>query len=364
MIALESLLTCALLGATTQPAPTLGEESFGNGPVPANAEWAEGLLSVANHPQRVYRRWVNGNEEFFYAGETNQLNSVLTRFARIEAPYRDVIFMPQAGETQSFEGKAVSYNWSVYAPSGIMLAMARGAGSSLYPDRATLTIHVAGSIDLGALMIPSGLTLIGARELSERYKREANQGLNGDKHMMIATSQAHTQLELTLNQRSIEVSKRLKAITEFLVATRGVELELAHDEGPNGFSAAIINRRSVPVTLVLPGDGSRQGMRTPYLRFEIHDAVTGVPRPQAWIGCGTIDPMRADQIVTLAPGERRPIDMMIRMHLPGTYRMVLGYDNDPQRGLPRGQKDPALLELVKTTERLILASNAIEFTIE
>ena len=73
--------------------------------------------------------------------------------------------------------------------------------------------------------------------------------------------------------------------------------------------------------------------------------------------------MRAEEFVTLAPGERKPITVWQRIPIPGRYRVVLRYDNDPERGLPRGQDDPKVLDLVRSTERLIIASRPLEVTI-
>lgn len=74
-------LTLAAPVAGARPAWGFGEESFGNSPVGDNPEWSRGVLAVANHPSRVYRRWINGNESFFFAGAAADLNAALEAFA-------------------------------------------------------------------------------------------------------------------------------------------------------------------------------------------------------------------------------------------------------------------------------------------
>jgi len=161
-------LTLPLAAPITLP---LGEEAFGAEPVPANEEWAGGVLRLANDEHRVYRRWVNGNEEFFFRGDAAAVNQALAAFAEVDCDVAEVVLMPDAGGTRSFEGKGVAYDWRLFAPSGILLAMAKeDGGSGLYPTHATLTVHVDGEgLALDDLELPANVTLLGPRDLLERY---------------------------------------------------------------------------------------------------------------------------------------------------------------------------------------------------
>lgn len=350
----------ALLFSGTLSTP-MGEEAFGNEPVLENEEWAGGVVALANDPHRVYRRWVNGNEEFFFSGDSADVNAALARFAEIEVELREVILLPQAGSTRSFDDKRVVYGWRLYAPSGICLGMARKAPSPLYPAQATLTVHVTSSIQLAKLDLPAGVSLLGPADLVQRYAAATE----GAEHSQRASLKlALEQLESRTKSKSEERASHNEALRELIVATRGVDLELGYDEQENRFTGALVNRRSVPVTIVLPGDGSEPGMRTPHIRWDIRDAETGERMSTGWIGCGNIDAMRAEEIVTLAPGQRQPISVTRRLWTPGRYRVVLRYDNDPKRGIPRGHDDaPEVLALVHSSDRLVLASRPIEVTV-
>jgi len=53
----------------------LGEEHFGNAALnEANFQDWPGIMPLVNHPSRVYHSWVNGNEHFYYRGDTPALN--------------------------------------------------------------------------------------------------------------------------------------------------------------------------------------------------------------------------------------------------------------------------------------------------
>jgi hypothetical protein len=174
MIARPTLLLLALVPPLTAPSgPPLGEEAFGNAPVEANEQWAPGVLAVANDEHRVYRRWVNGDEEFCFRGDAPAVNSALAAYARIEADVAEVVLLPTPGLTRSFEGQEVRYDWRLFAPSGLLLAMTRRAGqASAYRPYATLTVHFDGKgFALGDLELPAGVRLLGPDDLVRRYVR-------------------------------------------------------------------------------------------------------------------------------------------------------------------------------------------------
>ncbi len=148
----------------TAPLPAMGEESFGNEPMAMQDDWSEGTLPVVNDPHRVYRFWVNGNESFFFSGDTAALNAALERFAAMKSPGKHVRILPTEGIATSFDGKKkAAYEWEVHVPSGIYLGQAkREKGTNVFALHPSLTI-CAGSakVDLRALRIPAGLPVSG-----------------------------------------------------------------------------------------------------------------------------------------------------------------------------------------------------------
>ena len=125
-------LALAFLGSAPDDVGSgLGEEAFGNKAVRNNKEWPKGLLSCVNDKQRVYRQWVNGNENFYFQGKLAQLNAAIATFAKIELPKRVLVLEPGVGVTRSFGKKKVPYRWRINAPSGLYRAfMKRKSGGA------------------------------------------------------------------------------------------------------------------------------------------------------------------------------------------------------------------------------------------
>lgn len=156
-------LTCGASG--------LGEEKFGNEPVANQAEWAKGVLAAANDVSRVYRRWVNGNEDFCYRGDAAKCNRVIGLFAKIKDNKKRLVLLPTEGVTYSFKRIRVRHGWRLHVPSGIYLAMAKlETDHAVIPRHPSLTIHLGGDLKIENLKIPEGVVVIGADELVARYR--------------------------------------------------------------------------------------------------------------------------------------------------------------------------------------------------
>src|SRR5947208_3228663 len=113
------VLTAAALLALPAMALALAFESFGNASATKQPGWAEGAIGVVNLESRVYSRWVNGNEHFFYRGNARALNEALKRYAAVKADKRRLVLLPGRGKMQSFDGKAIAFGWQFHVPSGI-----------------------------------------------------------------------------------------------------------------------------------------------------------------------------------------------------------------------------------------------------
>lgn len=156
------------------PVP-LGEEAFGNEAVGNNQDWVGGIQGLANAGERVYRVWVNGNESFYYRGDTAAVNRALAAFAAVEGDDpRLVHLMPSKGWTESFEGIAVPHDWSLNVRSGIAWGMREHRSLPVVDDhRHALWIHVGGRVAAEDLVFPEGLTLRGPDDLLERCRQVA-----------------------------------------------------------------------------------------------------------------------------------------------------------------------------------------------
>ncbi len=142
----------------------LGMDTRGNKPLSEkNYEEWKGIMPVVNDKARVYQRWVNGNEHFFYKGTTKELNAALAHFAKVEVTNHVVVLRPGPGVAQTFDRAEIPYHWDLHVISGIARTRAVDDVEDLeWQKDPVLTIYIAGDIDLAKIEIPKGVTLRGA----------------------------------------------------------------------------------------------------------------------------------------------------------------------------------------------------------
>lgn len=165
------MLGICTFACATMRAVGLGTEDFGNEPLNAfnYTEWP-GILPVLNQPGRVYHSWVNGNEHFYYRGDTAALNETLAAFAASTAATHEVVLRPTAGTHKSFHGTEVAFDWLVHIQGGLSKHL--GADSPVFDRFPTLTIFLGGKdIDLDEISVPEGVTLLDVTAMRERYLR-------------------------------------------------------------------------------------------------------------------------------------------------------------------------------------------------
>jgi hypothetical protein len=104
------------------PATALAEsfESFGNAPLGKRPNWPEGALGVVNLEGRVYSLWQGQAEipTFFYQGDGRALNEAIRKFAAVKAEGRRLVLLPGRGQTRSFGGKQIDFDWRLHLPLG------------------------------------------------------------------------------------------------------------------------------------------------------------------------------------------------------------------------------------------------------
>ena len=170
------VVLCVFLLFASGRAFAMGTESFGNKPVTAQPQWPSGVVAAINLKSRVYSRWVNGNESFYFKGSAKALNQALKRFAALDIEAREVIILPRKGGARTFRGTTVACDWELRVPSGIFLAVAKkDLNASVHPVLPTLVVYLGSpKIRLDKFVIPSGLELIGVEDLIERYMAGLN----------------------------------------------------------------------------------------------------------------------------------------------------------------------------------------------
>jgi hypothetical protein len=127
------------------------------------------------------------------------------------------------------------------------------------------------------------------------------------------------------------------------------------------FSAELFNRSSKQITVVLPGDGSECGWRTPILTWN----------PPLKLGgrCGNINSLKTREVATLAPGQGLPLTEWIGAPIlsrPGKHKVSLNMENKPEmvwKGIPLGEHDPAAMVKVRSSTPFKVVSNVVEVEI-
>ena len=152
-----------------------------------------------------------------------------------------------------------------------------------------------------------------------------------------------------------KITIELKALTSVGTAKQPVKLALI-----------ITNRSKKTVTLVQPGDGSLVGWRTPVIQWHVNGQRSKLPPGR----CGNVNPLRANEVFTLKPGEHKQLSTWIGapwLKSPGKYQVSLRYTNDPKlkwRGLPLGKHDPDAMKKVRTSTAVTLQSNVVQVQIK
>ncbi len=149
----------------------LGEESIGNDPLNgANYKDWPGLIDVINRPARVYRQWVNGNEYFYFRGDTKALNQALQKFADTTGKVKEVIIRPGPANAATFQNGQIEYDWHLHVVGGIARAvMQKDGGENIWPKHPQITVHLGKNIKLNEIKIPKGVTVVQLKTLKQRY---------------------------------------------------------------------------------------------------------------------------------------------------------------------------------------------------
>ena len=117
----------------------------------SQSDWAHGLVEFPRDSSRVYSRWVNGNETFYFNAEQQQVTRLITLFSQVEL--RDHVVKLTSGkpEAGTFKGIAIDYNVSLNVLGGIALSYVRMQKGSAETHEPILTIYVDNAQDRAEL---------------------------------------------------------------------------------------------------------------------------------------------------------------------------------------------------------------------
>jgi len=163
----------------TQALPTvcLGEYTSIRGNAKLSAEnytdWP-GLVEAINDTSRVAQCWCNGDERFFYSGDTAALNRVLEKFAKTKVPELHVVLRPGPAD---YDGKPSKIDWHIHVIGSIARASIQQRELASISDvHPTFTIYITERLDLDAISIPPGVTVFQLEDIRKRYLDAQKQG--------------------------------------------------------------------------------------------------------------------------------------------------------------------------------------------
>jgi hypothetical protein len=166
------LINVVLLCITNSLTWAAGTEDFGNKPLSEfdYRDW-KGIMPIINHPNRVYHRWVNGGEGFYFRGNTQVLNGYLSKFAVLDADVREVVIHPGPATTWTFDDDKVSYDWQLELIGGISKHLTTlDRGSNIWSKWPTLAVFIGEDIELEKIEIPEGVRVIELADLKEHHR--------------------------------------------------------------------------------------------------------------------------------------------------------------------------------------------------
>ena len=172
MLRTVATVTLALLAVSI--ASGMGTERFDAAPLNElnYTAWPR-VMPVVNDTHRVYQSWVNGNEHFYFAGDTAALNAALTNFANVKADRLTVVLRPGPGRVGSFnDRRSIACDWQLHLLGGISRTMAQDAAvGTTWDPCPTLTVYVGGAIKLDELDIPAGIRVLEVADLERQYTK-------------------------------------------------------------------------------------------------------------------------------------------------------------------------------------------------
>jgi len=152
--------------------------------------------------------------------------------------------------------------------------------------------------------------------------------------------------------------------------------ELQEGEQPK-LTITLTNNQRTPITLVLPGDGSDCGWRTPIVGWSVIQVKDGAaathpvdPPLDRGLRCGNINSLKKDEVFSIETGKSKELSGWVggpSIAGPGTYSLVFYYHNDPGRqwvGIPLGRHDPEAMKQVMNSFKCALMSNELRLVVK
>ena len=105
-----------------------------------------GIIELLRHESRVYSIWVNGNENFYFKADTDEINELIRLFSKTRMRDHELWIKVGKKDVTPFRGDKINYNVNFHVLGGIALFASREAESPTTYEP-TLTVYVDSSAD-------------------------------------------------------------------------------------------------------------------------------------------------------------------------------------------------------------------------
>ena len=146
--------------------------------------WPEGLVDLLNSQKFAYAHWVNSIDHFYYSGDTKAFNEFLERYSKLPqqelfagGPHRTLVLHVGAGQTKTFGGKPVTYDWSLACSN----LGAFGPEGKHLPTGLELEVWIGCHIQLDQLKVPASIELKPGGEIEKFIEGHQAAQRAGDK---------------------------------------------------------------------------------------------------------------------------------------------------------------------------------------
>lgn len=177
LVVMACLLVCGR-------ASGMADEDFGDKQLfDANYKDWPNIMPLLRHAGRAYHIWVNGDESFYYVGNTDSLNEAIKQFADVTCDVHEVVIRPAPGVVKPIDRPEMNFNWSVHVVGGIATHMSKvDKGELIWPKSPVVSVYVGkdSEIELEKIEAPKGVNLISLAELKARTKKAMTTSSNQD----------------------------------------------------------------------------------------------------------------------------------------------------------------------------------------
>ena len=99
----------------------VGSDSLNGQPTIAQPGWPIGIIELLRHDSRVYSRWVNGNESFYFNASPDELNALIRFFSQTRMRDHELWLKAGTQQAKSFDGDRIDYNVKLHVLDGFAM---------------------------------------------------------------------------------------------------------------------------------------------------------------------------------------------------------------------------------------------------